>query len=81
MRRVAAVYPNLLARDPGALSANARSLALLLRAPHSEVQALLRREPGLLSYNLSTLATRWSYVMQVGMRVLCVFGGEVITQG
>ena len=59
------VYPNLLARDPGALRSNAASLAALLGASEGEVQALLRKEPGLLSYNMSTLATRWSYTMQV----------------
>ena len=66
MRRIVSVYPNLLVRDVGALRANVRSLRQLLRADQDAVCALLRREPGLLSYNMSTLATRWTWAMQVG---------------
>jgi len=75
MHRVCAVYPNLLARDPGALSANMHSLMQLLRIDKPKAQELLRREPGLLSFNMSTLATRWSYAMQVGSGCVCVGGG------
>jgi hypothetical protein len=67
MRHVCATYPNLLARDPGALRANAASLVALLGEGEEHVRALLIKEPGLLSYNMMTLATRWSYVMQVGL--------------
>lgn len=78
MRRIISIYPNLLARDPGALRSNTASLTALLGAAEEEVQALLRKEPGLLSYNMSTLATRWSYAMQVGglkgVRLLCIKG-------
>ncbi|KAI8467128.1 MAG: hypothetical protein J3K34DRAFT_482389 [Monoraphidium minutum] len=78
MVRVAAVYPNMLARDPNALAANAAALGALLGAGGDAARALLRREPGLLSYNMSTLATRWSYAMQV-LRLPRELGPSLLT--
>jgi hypothetical protein len=64
MQRVVAVYPNMLARDEGALKANISSLRSLLRVDEATMRRLVLREPGLLSYNMSTIAMRWSYAMQ-----------------
>jgi hypothetical protein len=68
MRRICSVYPNLLARDLGVLSTNMASMQQLLRVDEARLKAIVLREPGLLSYSTATLATRWSYVVQVRPR-------------
>lgn len=68
MQRIAGVYPNMLARDTGALRANLQSLKALLGVDDHAVRALVRREPGLMSHNMASLAARWTWAMQVGAR-------------